>query len=255
MRLIFIFQFIFFFFCCVEGSWAQELRTGTYPDGTLRYKGYFVDGKPTGKIVRYNPDGKIKAEMNYRGDTVEVVLYSKDGAYKSQGKYVNQKKCGTWEHKKDEHILMREEYRDNYLHGKSFRYDASGKLIEEKGWLNGKADGKWNLYYEEGPLRMQAVFITGKLEGAVKSYGRDGKLRVEGNYKNNLKEGIWAFYDVTGELLKKQVYHAGISEQAEEEEIEENRKLDELLLAGQKIPDPAVFADDPEAYMRLMGME
>ena len=44
-------------------------------------------------------------------------------------------------------------------------------------------------------------------------------------------------------------------EDAAEEETEESRKLDEMMISGKEIPDPAVFADDPEAYMRLTGMK
>ena len=54
-----------------------EWRKGTYPDGTLRYEGYFRAGKPAGEMKRYYPDGKLQARMVYRGDTVEAVLYSR----------------------------------------------------------------------------------------------------------------------------------------------------------------------------------
>ena len=47
-----------------------EWRKGTYPDGTLRYEGYFRAGKPAGEMKRYYPDGKLQARMVYRGDTV-----------------------------------------------------------------------------------------------------------------------------------------------------------------------------------------
>ena len=38
-----------------------EWRKGTYPDGTLRYEGYFRAGKPAGEMKRYYPDGKLQA--------------------------------------------------------------------------------------------------------------------------------------------------------------------------------------------------
>ena len=37
-----------------------EWRKGTYPDGTLRYEGYFRAGKPAGEMKRYYPDGKSR---------------------------------------------------------------------------------------------------------------------------------------------------------------------------------------------------
>lgn len=53
---------------------SREWRKGTYPDGTLRYEGYFEAGKPAGEMKRYYPDGKLQARMEYCGDTAEAVL-------------------------------------------------------------------------------------------------------------------------------------------------------------------------------------
>ena len=39
-----------------------EWRKGTYPDGTLRYEGYFRAGKPAGEMKRYYPDGVVQPE-------------------------------------------------------------------------------------------------------------------------------------------------------------------------------------------------
>ena len=69
-----------------------EWRKGTYPDGTLRYEGYFRAGKPAGEMKRYYPDGKLQARMVYRGDTVEAVLYSRKSDCCMRGKYVGRKK-------------------------------------------------------------------------------------------------------------------------------------------------------------------
>ena len=96
-----------------------EWRKGTYPDGTLRYEGYFRAGKPAGEMKRYYPDGKLQARMVYRGDTVEAVLYSRKSDCSMRGKYVGRKKQGTWEYFKNDCLLMKEEYRDQVLNGKS----------------------------------------------------------------------------------------------------------------------------------------
>ena len=111
------------------------------------------------------------------------------------------------------------------------------------------------MYYENGQLRLQACYHLGKIDGEVRSYDQKGVLRVQGKYRNDRKEGKWEFYDEKGELLKVKIYHNGVAEDAAEEETEESRKLDEMMISGKEIPDPAVFADDPEAYMRLTVMK
>ena len=85
-----------------------EWRKGTYPDGTLRYEGYFRAGKPAGEMKRYYPDGKLQARMVYRGDTVEAVLYSRKSDCCMRGKYVGRKKQGTWEYFKNDCLLMKD---------------------------------------------------------------------------------------------------------------------------------------------------
>lgn len=246
---------ILFFLTFGTLCFSQEMKYGYYPDGKVRYKGYFADGKPVGELIRYYPEGAVQAKMNHRGDTVIAVLYSRDGEFTSSGKYFRQKKTGTWEYRKRQAVIAREEFKDDRLCGKSLRYGKENIVLEEKNWEDGKTNGEWKLYYNNGQLRMQAFFIAGALNGMLQSYSRDGKLRTKGIYKDNLKEGEWEFYDETGKLVKKQLYQGGKAENAEEQELEESRELDALIESGRKIADPAVFADDPEAYMKVTGME
>ncbi|OKZ41267.1 MAG: hypothetical protein BHV82_07470 [Odoribacter sp. 43_10] len=98
-----------------------------------RYEGYFRAGKPAGEMKRYYPDGKLQARMVYRGDTVEAVLYSRKSDCSMRGKYVGRKKQGIWEYFKNDCLLMKEEYRDQVLNGKTVRFFSTGNPAEEKG--------------------------------------------------------------------------------------------------------------------------
>lgn len=249
-----LFFLLFFFLIAAQGN-AQEMKCGYYPDGKIRYKGFFLNSKPVGELIRYYPEGGVSAKMNHKGDTVRVILYSQDGENTSTGNYIRQKKSGVWKYYKGEQLIACEEYANHLLNGKSVRYDLNGQLVEQKYWKNGKREGEWKLYYNNGQLRLQAFYVDNDLNGEMRNYSREGQLRVKGVYKNNLKEGDWMYYDLQGNLVKKQVFHAGIPENSEQQELEESRQLDALIASGKKIPDPAVFVDDPEAYMRLTGME
>lgn len=233
---------------------AQEKKQG-HQDGKIRYKGVFKDGKPIGELIRYYQDGKIQAKMNHKGDTVDAVLYSKDGEYTSSGQYVDKKRDGGWQYKKGERLLISEIYRNNLLCGKSILYGNDERVVEEKFWKSGKLNGAWHLYYDNGQLRMQTSYVDGVLNGELTSYTLTGQLITKGYYKDNLKEGKWLHYDDAGKLLKKQIYHAGISENAEEEELEESKRLDALINSSKKILDPAAFVDDPDAYIQLIKGE
>ena len=215
-------KFIFFFLqiCLLvpggilEGR-AQELKEGYYPDGKLRYKGYFLNGQPAGEVTHYYPDGKVKAVMNHRGKQAEAVLYSRDGEFKTSGRYMDRKKEGVWEYRKGEKLLLSEEYSGDRLNGAATRYYPTGAVAEVKNW-------------------------------------KDGGL--SGEYRNDLKEGIWQFFYPDGKLERTVVYHAGTAENEEEAIREESRRIDELMNSGKKFADPALFKDDPEGYMKLSGL-
>ncbi len=251
-----VFGLLVLFIWCLTGySLGQEVKCGYYPDGKLRYKGYFNNGKPEGKLIRYYPEGNVKAKMNYRGDTVDVVLYNRKGDCVITGKYFQKKKTGIWTTCRENRLIALEEYQNDLLNGKSIRYTEAGGVAEEKHWKGGKPDGVWKLFFPDGKLKLQTYYVAGELEGSMISYFPEEKLRARGKYRSNLREGVWEFYNIAGELVKKQIYHKGMPEDAGEREIEESRQLDILIKSGKKIPDPAVFADDPEAYMKLTGIE
>lgn len=237
------------------GLLAQEMRTGTYPDGGVRYKGRFLAGKPVGELLRFYPDGKLQARLNHRGDSVDAVLYSRDGECTSAGLYLDRKKSGTWEYRKGERLLTTEDYREDRLEGWTMRYFASGTLAERKHWKAGKPDGPWVVYYENGKPRLQGNFSRGKLEGPFRAYGYEGKIRTTGNYREDLKEGEWKYYDEQSGNPRSILYRAGIPENADQLIEAESRRLDRLVEEGKKIPDPAVFQDEPEVYMKVSGIE
>lgn len=238
-----------------SGLWGQDLKTGSYPDGSLRYKGFFKAGRPVGELLRYYPDGKMQACLNHRGDTVEAVLYSHNGESTSCGIFVRKLKTGNWEYRRGKILLLTEMYADGLLQGMAVRYFASGRPAEKKQWRQGVPDGEWMLYYNNGQVRMQTFFLGGKLNGSLKAYDYDGNLQTEGSYKDGLKEGCWRFYGKQGDAGRELKYHKGVPENADEFIRQESRKLDALVEQGKKIPDPAVFADDPDLYLKVSGIE
>lgn len=229
------------------------LKKGYYPDGKVRYEGYFEGDEPVGKMTRYYPDGRIQAELFHQGDKTEAVLYSKHGEYVSAGCYQNRLKEGEWHYKKGERVIATETYKENKLDGVSRKYFTSGKIAEERDWKQGFPEGIWKAYYPDGGLRIEAGYVDGKLEGKMQGYYPDGSVMAKGMYRNNLKEGVWYYYGRDGELKKTKTFRGGIAEDQQEEDIEESRKLDKWIDEGKKIVDPVHFIDDPEMYLKAVG--
>ncbi|MCC8174726.1 MAG: hypothetical protein LIO65_10330 [Odoribacter sp.] len=229
-----------------------ELKEGFYPDGKLRYRGYFVGETPHSEVTQYFPDGRIKAKLNYQGEETIAELHSKDGKFIASGKYINRQKEGEWNYKREDKIRATENYRAGNLNEIAIKYYNSGAEAEIKNWKEGVWDGEWKMFYDNGQVRLQAFFKEGKLDGIVKSYNPQGILIVEGNYKGNLKTGLWCYFDDSGNLKKEVLYIEGKAESSGDKDIKENEELDKLIKEGQKIPDPANFEDNPDLYLQII---
>ena len=64
---------------------------------------------------------------------------------------------------------------------------------------NGKKDGPWEYYLDNGQLRSVGSFKDGKEEGVWKLYG-NGQLQEKGNFKEGKKDGPWEYYFENGQL-------------------------------------------------------
>lgn len=243
---------VFMFLLAYTEAQTPVLKEGFYPDGKLRYRGYFVGDQPSGEMKQFYPDGKIKAEMLHKGEETSVVLYSKSGEYHISGRYENKKRVGVWEYYQGERLLAGEEYVEGVLSGCARKYFRNGEILEEKLWKNGVPNGSWAIFYDNGQLRFKAMFVEGRLEGELTSWHYSGGVSAKGEYKQDIKEGEWVYYSEDGKVAKRVNYVHGVADSSEEDVLEASKKMDEFIKEGKRITDPADFTKDPEMYMRMM---
>ena len=67
-----------------------------------------------------------------------------------------------------------------------------GRLVE------GKPQGKWDYFHDNGQLYQSKVFKNGKLNGKFVSYYYDGGLCQKGEYKSGKIIGEWERYNKNG---------------------------------------------------------
>ena len=68
--------------------------------------------------------------------------------------------------------------------GKWVWYWENGKIKLEVNYKDGKVgDGKWVEYHESGKVKLERNYKDGKLEGKVVGYYENGQVKQEGNYK------------------------------------------------------------------------
>ena len=106
-------------------------------------------------------------------------------------------------------LLCLEHYEMGIPSGFFRRWYANGHPESEGFFRDGKEDGVWTLWFENGKKREMKVFQRGILEGLYAWWFSNGQLRAEGNYKEGKKEGIWIHYDRLGKEKNCMIYSKG----------------------------------------------
>lgn len=68
--------------------------------------------------------------------------------------------------------------------------------------INGKREGLWRSYYEDGKQWSETTFRNGVKNGRTRTYYENGMMRYSGQYKDDERVGVWKFYNDKGALDK-----------------------------------------------------
>ena len=81
--------------------------------------------------------------------------------------------------------------------GKWIEYYENGQIMTEGTYKSGLLDGLFLYYFDNGQLREKSMLVNGKWDGEFTEYFRGGQLKVEKSYK---EENTKVFKD---EMMKK----------------------------------------------------
>jgi len=106
--------------------------------------------------------------------------------------------------------------RDGVYYKKFSEVPFSGKItgLVTGNFKNGKRDGAWIGYWNNGQLLFKGNWKKGKEEGEWVGYWNNGHLWWKGNWKNGWREGVWVECWDGGQLLTKGNYKNGKQEGA-----------------------------------------
>lgn len=100
-------------------------------------------------------------------------------------------------------------YKDGELNGLNVIY-FKNQIKEIGHWKDGKQNGNFKLYTEEGVLVDNTNFKDGERDGVTEQYYNDnGNLRLKTNFKNGVIEGEYIVYYPNGKILSKATYKKG----------------------------------------------
>jgi uncharacterized protein len=217
---------------------GKVIGAKTFVEGVLTGEGILdTAGRQQGHWVEYHPNGQVKSKGDYlNGKRIgEWIFYYPNGKVEQKGKYDKKGKAqGPWKWYYESGNLWREEnYRNDLQDGMMIEYTdndpdnakviTKGEYIdgmkegpwvleapdyrEEGSYKGDRRDGEWKHYYTStGKIRFTGKFIDGVPDGLQTFYYPNGKERQSGKYAGGLKEGEWKFYDESGFLFLTILY-------------------------------------------------
>ncbi|MGN0028808.1 MAG: toxin-antitoxin system YwqK family antitoxin [Marinilabiliaceae bacterium] len=230
-----------------QGEWASK-----YPNGRYKYTATFRDGKPVGKVTRFDMRGRKTVVLSYRNasDTVAAVFYHPNGKVQARGQYVNDKREGFWRMYAEDGILVESAiYSKNKLHGKRCFYFSNGELLSMCTWVDSVREGPYIKYFPSGAKEIEANFHNDELDGKFKSWGADGKLTSDGTYRSGVTVGKWHLRYPDANVEGDIVYDShGIVVNKEEADSLMIRRNSYYNSQVGKFKDPQDFMDNPEKF-------
>lgn len=168
-------------------------------------------GRRQGKWIDYYDNGQIRCVGKFKDNEPidEFLFYSDKGILIAKGEYLNKKKHNQWEYysENDGSVILRENYNNGILEGKTIVYSAvTHKIVEETEYVDGIRNGECNQYYDNGKLMIKMNYKNDKLDGLYVSYYPNGAKKDEGNYKDGNKIGEWKTYDTEENVISIDIY-------------------------------------------------
>lgn len=163
----------------LKGQWENGWRAGTWSwwhvNGQLKRQGDYKDGKETANWWEWHPNGQVKERGAYvdgrRTGTWEE--FDEDGELTARREYSSDVVTSEQHYFRGTEVRQVTEMKDGKLlaewtvlssdvkHGYEHRYHANGERAESGAWINGKKEGPWRAWNEQGELRYTQTWKDG----------------------------------------------------------------------------------------------
>ena len=106
-------------------------------------------------------------------------------------------KADTAKVKAKDSVIANGEYIKHYQNG----------VIQMRGMMkDGKREGLWKSWYDNGSPWSETTFEGGKKNGRTSTWYENEKKRYDGFYTNDTESGNWTFWNEEGKLIKMENY-------------------------------------------------
>jgi antitoxin component YwqK of YwqJK toxin-antitoxin module len=85
-------------------------------------------------------------------------------------------------------------------------YSENGKILQEKNYENGELIGSYKEYFENGIIKIKGNYLNNELEGLVEVYYNNRRIKEKQNFKNGKLNGLIKLYNKSGRLSEEAEY-------------------------------------------------
>lgn len=93
---------------------------------------------------------------------------------------------------------------DTTQNGESITKYPNGKIRMQGMMKDGKREGLWKSFYDNGLQWSETTFEAGIKNGKTTTWYENGKKRYDGFYKNDIESGKWTYWNELGEQVNTQ---------------------------------------------------
>ena len=203
-----------------EGHFKNEKKHGVWTvwndsTGNAYHKLHqetFVDGKIDGQVTKWYKEGKLDRQGIMRGNEKE-------------GEWTYWERNGIRWLKFDygdglERVKLGEIEERDAITYKIGKYDPYSGIVEETGgkrgykllgrFLDGKRDGKWVQWYDNGQVEVQGEYYRGKKHGEWSLWYNNGKAKEQGTFTFGKIDSLYKYWFDNGHLKEEQRYKKGL---------------------------------------------
>lgn len=194
----------------------ENFHRFTYSDGQVSSEGLLIDGQPNGYWKNYYRDGILRSEGNRKNFKLDStwVFYTPEGEVDMIINYKDGLKNGLRINYREEEIVT-EEFKNDVKHGWEKVFYSDSTLKRKVLWDDGRKEGMEKVYDKEGNITaimnydrgflVSREYINqrdqqGRKQGPWKDFYEDGTLKKEGVYLEGEKHGFFKMYKPDGSL-------------------------------------------------------
>lgn len=186
----------------MEGFYKQ-----VWSNSTLKYTGFYKKGKKDGEFVNYSPRDLINSITHYKDDVEhgEHTSFYLDGTVYRRYNLNNGKIRGAFEqYHPNGKLALKTFFESDGSQNERKEYWANGALkISCSLQNNGKCDGEFKQYWEDGQMHKHSFYKNGEKHGDSKEYWKNGQLHIHNFYKDGKEEGECRNYYENGQLYER----------------------------------------------------